>query len=131
MSSELTPEGSFTVYLKEVHEVDPAEKQPDPATQNYVLLLLIFLRNPYNFRAQNPLLLEFSRAYITYRVTEETMNSSKWIKMKVGGQMFETSLETVIKYPDSKLAAMFQTEREIFNLDLDPQYFSVILSWLR
>lgn len=45
--------------------------------------------------------------------------------------MFETRLQTVTKYPSSKLAAMFKTEREIFTLDLDPQYFSVILSWLR
>lgn len=59
------------------------------------------------------------------------MDSGSWVKINVGGQVFETSLETVTKYPSSKLAAMFQQEREIFTLDLDPQYFRVILSWLR
>ena len=59
------------------------------------------------------------------------MNSSCWIKLNVGGEVFETSLQTVTKYPSSKLASMFKTDQEIFTLDLDPQYFSVILSWLR
>ena len=59
------------------------------------------------------------------------MNPSCWLKINVGGQVFETSLKTVTKYPNSKLASMFKTEREMFTIDLEPQYFSVILSWLR
>ena len=62
---------------------------------------------------------------------DEIMNPSCWVKINAGGQLFETSLKTLTKYPDSKLASMFKTEREIFNIDLEPQYFSVILSWLR
>ena len=72
-----------------------------------------------------------------------------WIKLNVGGQVFETSLDTLVrKYPQSKLARMFETnpaedqlmltgEEEIttnnnvHNLDLDPQAFSVVLNWLR
>jgi len=71
-----------------------------------------------------------------------------WVKLNVGGEMFETSLETVYrKFPKSKLGQMFESEdinqlkmtgeanfntnNNIYNLDLDPQPFSVVLSWLR
>ena len=72
-----------------------------------------------------------------------------WIKLNVGGQVFETSLDTLVrKYPQSKLARMFEsnqtedqlmltgeeemaTNNNVHNLDLDPQAFSVVLNWLR
>ena len=68
--------------------------------------------------------------------------SSKWIKINVGGQVFETSLQTVTKFPESKLAKMFSSETgdedvmmtketKDFYLDLDPQSFSSVLTWLR
>ena len=78
-----------------------------------------------------------------------------WVKLNVGGEVFETSLETVQsvirKFPASKLAKMFESEvvedsslkmtgeedinvntnNNIYNLDLDPKPFSIVLSWLR
>ena len=71
-----------------------------------------------------------------------------WVRLNVGGQTFEASLETLIKFPMSELAKMFQSESDedqnlmttgekvntnnnVYNLDLDPQAFSVVLSWLR
>ena len=72
-----------------------------------------------------------------------------WIKLNVGGQLFETSLETLVrKCPQSKLARMFEssatddqlmltgeeeinTNNNVHNLDMDPQSFSVVLTWLR
>ena len=63
--------------------------------------------------------------------------------------MFETSLETLVrKCPQSKLARMFEshtsedqlmltreeeinTNNNVHNLDMDPQAFSVVLTWLR
>lgn len=59
---------------------------------------------------------------------------TQWIQINCGGQVFETSLKTVTKFPNSKLAGMFRTEAgaEVERtLDLDPQYFSVVLTWLR
>ena len=68
--------------------------------------------------------------------------SSNWIRINVGGQVFETSLQTVTKFPESKLARMFSSEMEDEDvmmtketkdvyLDLDPQCFSSVLTWLR
>ena len=70
-----------------------------------------------------------------------------WIKLNVGGTMFETSRETLLKFPKSKLAELFKfdseydqvmvsgeeeiTNNNVYNVDLDPTYFSVVLSWLR
>ena len=72
-----------------------------------------------------------------------------WIKLNVGGQLFETSLETLVKRcPQSKLARMFEsntaedqlmmigeeeinTNNNVHNLDQDPQAFAVVLNWLR
>ena len=70
-----------------------------------------------------------------------------WIKINVGGRKFETQKDTVTKYPDSLLAKMILDEEETQRLrrhhgqdhvsvlsvdvDCDPDYFAVILSWLR
>ena len=45
----------------------------------------------------------------------------------------ETMLSTVTKYPDSALARMFHTHSEggVYNIDCNPEYFKVILEWLR
>ena len=82
-----------------------------------------------------------------------------WVRLNVGGEMMETSLATVTKYPDSHLAKMFLSVQEnganeemetaesspsfekdlkkeemyniVYNIDCDPQSFKLILSWLR
>ena len=64
---------------------------------------------------------------------------SRWIKINCGGQVFETNLETVTKFPHSKLAAMFSAEagaevdmgEDLYKLDLEPQCFGAVLTWLR
>jgi len=64
------------------------------------------------------------------------------MKLNVGGQIFETSVHTLTKYPGSMLCAMFshtqngispmpKTSEGLFFLDADPEYFRVILNWLR
>ena len=35
-----------------------------------------------------------------------------WVRLNVGGEMIETSLATVTKYPDSNLAKMFLSAQE-------------------
>jgi len=70
------------------------------------------------------------------------MASASIIKLNVGGQIFETSVHTLTKYPGSMLCAMFshtqngispmpKTSEGLFFLDADPEYFRVILNWLR
>ena len=64
-----------------------------------------------------------------------------FVKLKVGGVIFETTRETLTKFPDSKLAkmAMFPAaySDESFNrqsdmrLDITPVYFRAVLDWLR
>lgn len=77
-----------------------------------------------------------------------------WVRLNVGGELMETSLATVTKYPDSQLAKMFLSVREdssnedmetaetstssneqmyniVYNIDCDPKSFKLILSWLR
>ena len=56
-----------------------------------------------------------------------------WIQLNVGGVMMETTLSTVTKYPDSALARMFHNHNEgvVYNIDCNPEYFKVILEWLR
>ena len=70
------------------------------------------------------------------------MPSKSILKLDVGGQLFKTNIQTLCKYPDSMLCAMFshtdsgltpmpKTEEGHFFLDVDPIYFRVILNWLR
>ena len=82
-----------------------------------------------------------------------------WVRLNVGGEMMETTLATVTKYPDSHLAKMFISVQEnsgseemetvetsassgeglgkeemfniVYNIDCDPDSFKLILSWLR
>jgi len=82
-----------------------------------------------------------------------------WVRLNVGGEIMETSLATVTKYPDSHLAKMFMSVQEnrssedmemadnsassgealgkaetfniVYNVDCDPKCFKLILSWLR
>ena len=56
-----------------------------------------------------------------------------WVQLNVGGVMMETTLSTVTKYPDSALARMFHNHNDggVYNIDCNPEYFKVILEWLR
>ena len=56
-----------------------------------------------------------------------------WQKLNVGGEMLETTRETLTKFPDSRLAEMVNSTKgdEVLFLDLDPDYFRPILNWLR
>ena len=62
-----------------------------------------------------------------------------WIKLNVGGKIFETQLSTLARYPSSNLARMFEADmmhndpepEEVYYLDTDPRCFQHILSWLR
>ena len=58
---------------------------------------------------------------------------SNAVKLDVGGTVFKTSLETIKWYPDSKLAKMSNnnSKGQSLFLDLDPDYFRVVLNWLR
>ena len=62
-----------------------------------------------------------------------------WIKLNVGGQMFETKLSTLTTYPASTMAKMLKAAAMhnepvndcVYHLDCDPQSFQYILNWLR
>ena len=60
------------------------------------------------------------------------------VKLNVGAHYFTTSLETLTKDPNSKLAAMFSSESEMkpsddgaFFIDRDGTHFQFILNYLR
>ena len=40
-----------------------------------------------------------------------------WVRLNVGGEMMETALATVTKYPDSQLAKMFLSAQESSNTE--------------
>ena len=56
-----------------------------------------------------------------------------WMKLNVGGEMFETTRETLTKFPDCRLAEMLNTSKtdDVLRLDCDPEYFRPVLNWLR
>ena len=63
-----------------------------------------------------------------------------WIKLNVGGTMFETSRATLSQVPDSLLGRMFDPDSSLpparlqdgaFLIDSSPGSFPVILHWLR
>ena len=57
------------------------------------------------------------------------------VSLDVRGKLFKTSLETLRKFPASKLAEVGSSAnnnlQDVISLDLDPEYFSVVLNWLR
>ena len=55
------------------------------------------------------------------------------IKLNVGGEMMQTTRETLTKFPDSRLAEMVNSSKddEVLFFDLDPEYFRPVLNWLR
>ena len=63
-----------------------------------------------------------------------------WIKLNVGGSLFETSRQTLTQVPDSLLGRMFDPDSSLppakmedgaFLIDASPGSFAVILHWLR
>ena len=63
-----------------------------------------------------------------------------WIKLNVGGTLFETSRGTLTQEPDSLLGRMFDPDSSLppariqdgaFLIDASPGSFPVILHWLR
>ena len=65
-----------------------------------------------------------------------------FVKLKVGGVIFETTRETLTKFPESKLAKMTMFPAEMYTderlnmesqarLDINPVYFRAVLDWLR
>lgn len=63
----------------------------------------------------------------------------KHIKLNVGGQIFKTSLETLLKDPDSMLASMFSERFDVkpdeedgaYFIDRDGTHFRYVLNYLR
>ena len=58
------------------------------------------------------------------------------VSLDVGGKLFKTSLETLRKFPASKLAEIVSSAnnnnlQDVISLDIDPEYFSVVINWLR
>ena len=50
-----------------------------------------------------------------------------WITLDVGGQMMRTTDATIRKIPSKKI----QRRDGVYQVDCDPDYFKVILMWLR
>ena len=71
---------------------------------------------------------------------KNTPRLGDWIKLNVGGVMFETSRATLTQVPDSLLGKMFDPDSSLpparmqdgaFLIDFSPSSFPVILHWLR
>ena len=62
-------------------------------------------------------------------------DSNSIVSLNVGGTIFQTRPETLLKYENSKLAKMYEEGKKIKNtnffLDQNPDYFKVILDFLR
>ena len=63
------------------------------------------------------------------------MSSDSIVSLNVGGTIFQTRPETMLKYENSKLAKIYEEGKKIKNtnffLDEDPEFFRVILNFLR
>ena len=74
---------------------------------------------------------------LEFGTTDGGSNPNKPIKLNVGGQVFQTSLATLTKYPESAIAIAFnqngipKTEEGHFFLDVNPDHFKIVLDWLR
>ncbi|KAI1693043.1 BTB/POZ domain-containing protein [Ditylenchus destructor] len=67
-----------------------------------------------------------------------TPNNSDWVRLNVGGKVFQTSKDTLSRYPESFLAYLAngvlpsdKDETGAFLIDRDPHHFRVILNYLR
>ncbi|KAI1710369.1 BTB/POZ domain-containing protein [Ditylenchus destructor] len=64
--------------------------------------------------------------------------SKVWVRLNVGGQVFQTTTETLSRYPESFLDRLVngglssdKDETGAFLIDSDPEYFRTILNYLR
>ena len=83
-------------------------------------------------------------------VLESNKQNMTWLKLNVGGHLIETQMSTLTKFPDSQLArqiSSLQTPSSmdddqdmkdanlpttaVLNIDCDPDYFKIVLTWLR
>ncbi|KAI1694659.1 BTB/POZ domain-containing protein [Ditylenchus destructor] len=67
-----------------------------------------------------------------------TPNTSDWVRLNVGGKTFQTSKDTLSRFPESFLACLVngalpseKDETGAFLIDRDPQHFRAILNYLR
>ena len=62
-------------------------------------------------------------------------SSESIVSLNVGGTIFQTSPLTMLKYPGSKMQKMFKegqrNKNVTFFLDEDPEYFLIVLNFLR
>jgi len=72
--------------------------------------------------------------------SESVSSMSDWINLNVGGRCFTTTRNTLVKYPDSMLARMFNNSEEwsstidkngCYLIDRSPEYFEPLLNFLR
>merc|ERR1712241_506409 len=59
--------------------------------------------------------------------TSTISNKMTWVTLDVGGQMMRTNDATIRKIPSKKI----QRRDGVYQVDCDPDYFKVILMWLR
>ncbi|XP_046863383.1 uncharacterized protein LOC124457139 [Xenia sp. Carnegie-2017] len=79
------------------------------------------------------------RSFETTRKKLDGVHFKKNIRLNVGGQVFKTSIETLLKDPDSMLAAMFSERFNVkpdeedgaYFIDRDGTHFRYILNYLR
>ena len=78
---------------------------------------------------------------ITTRSKKSPASINDIIKLNVGGETFLTTRSTLVSWPNSLLAKMFDPESDRppaavaedgggYFLDVDARYFAVILEWL-
>jgi len=84
-------------------------------------------------------LIEMGKKLEEFEKKDQT-NNKEWLKLNVGGQIFETTRSTLTSHPTSSLAKMFQPnsplspalmEGGVYQVDACPRAFGVILNWLR
>ncbi|CAB4038338.1 BTB POZ domain-containing KCTD6, partial [Paramuricea clavata] len=68
-------------------------------------------------------LLEERATFEVMRKKLDSVHFKKHIKLNVGGQIFKTSIETLLKDPDSMLAAMFSERFDVKPDEEDGAYF--------
>jgi hypothetical protein len=68
-------------------------------------------------------LLEERATFEVMRKKLDNVHFKKHIRLNVGGQIFKTSIETLVKDPDSMLAAMFSERFDVKPDEEDGAYF--------
>ncbi|KAI1694642.1 BTB/POZ domain-containing protein [Ditylenchus destructor] len=68
----------------------------------------------------------------------DAIPNNNWVRLNVGGRIFQTTKDTLSQYPDSFLARLIngglpsqKDESDAYLLDNDPDYFRIILNYLR